>query len=445
MAERVIGIGMIGCGTVGGGVVQLLAEEAELYTRRVGARLELRRVLVRNHRKYQSVKGLDPALLTTNAETFFTTPDIDIIVEVAGGRGDVSKYVRRALSQGKHVVTANKSLLAAEGAELFTLARKHDASIAFEASCGGGIPIITALEFGLMANQITALYGILNGTCNYILTEMVQKGKSYGTALKEAQEKGYAEADPTLDVSGRDAAQKLAVLASLGFGVRATGDQVWSEGIDQLQTADIRFAGELGYTIKLLAIAERVASKKKKSSGSQLSLRVHPCFVHSDLPLAQVHGSYNALSVYGHANGHTMYYGRGAGRMPTASAIVSDLLNVASGWYPQAFARMNLWCDSHRAPTLVNPDELTSRFYLRFNALDIPGVVGKLSTTLGQAGISISSILQHEVAANQFVPLVITTHQAKQGALKKALARIEKLETIDGKPVCIRIVDMPES
>lgn len=449
---------MIGCGTVGTGVAGLLREQAEFYERRVEAKVELRRVLVRDVAKACRGAGLTQGVVTADAEQFFATPDMPIVVEVAGGAGPISAYVRRALSAGKHVVTANKSLLAAEGAELFALARKSNASIAFEASCGGGIPIITALQFGLMANRIDALYGILNGTCNYILTEMVQKGKAYATALAEAQEKGFAEADPTLDVSGRDAAQKLAVLASLAFGGKVSGDEVWSEGIDQLQIADIRFGIELGYTIKLLAIGERVSNSevqvlsskagtpnpKPETRNAKLSLRVHPCFVHAGLPLAQVHGSFNALSVYGHANGHTMYYGRGAGQMPTASAVVSDVLNVASGWYPRAFASMNLWCDSHQPVARGNPDDLESRFYLRFNALDVPGVVGRLSTALGDAGISISAIRQHEVAAGQFVPLVITTHRARQGSVMGALAKIQKLDAIEGRPVFIRIVDMPE-
>jgi homoserine dehydrogenase len=452
LAGPYIGVGMIGCGTVGSGVARLLNEQADLYARRIGAKLEMRRVLVRDAAKAARTGLISTDRITTDAEAFFATPDMPILIEVAGGCGVVSQYVRRGLTMGKHLITANKSLLAAEGGELFTLAREKKASIAFEASCGGGIPIITAIQFGLMANRIDALYGILNGTCNYILTEMVQKGKAYAVALKEAQDKGYAEADPTLDVSGRDAAQKLAVLASLAFGVHASGEQVWSEGIDQLQTMDIKFAGELGYIIKLLAIAERASCSKSDSSNSkienrnsELSLRVHPCFVHAGLPLAQVHGSFNALSVYGHANGHTMYYGRGAGEMPTASAVVSDLLNVASGWYPQAFARMNLWCDGHDVVKPVDPSELRSRFYLRFNALDVPGVVGKLSTILGDAGISISGVLQHEADAGKFVPLVITTHLARQGSLMAALERIQKSDAIEGKPVFIRIVDMPEN
>ncbi len=486
MASNAIGIGMIGCGTVGGGVVKLLREQASLYARRLGRPVEIRRVLVRDAARAASSSGLPAERITSDADAFFATPDMPIIVEVAGGRGVISRHVRRSLEAGKHVITANKALLAAEGADLFALARKHHVSIAFEAAVAGGIPVITAMQFGLMANRIDALYGILNGTCNYILTEMTRQGKSYAVALAEAQARGYAEADPTLDVSGKDAAQKLAVIASLAFGVNVHENDVWNEGIDALDLADLRFARELGYDIKLLAIAERQGSSefrvpsseleerqedesrisnlesqisnpkseirnpkskiqnpKSNPEPSRLSLRVHPSFIHADAPLAQVHGSFNALSVYGHAVGHTMSYGRGAGRMPTASAVVSDILNVAGGWYPIACERMHLQSDKHEPVATVAADDLVSRFYIRMTARDVPGVMAKVSAILGDAGISLSAISQHEANVGQLVPLVIVTHQARQGALFAALQQIEQLDVIDGKPVCIRIVDMP--
>ncbi len=429
---------MIGCGTVGGGVAQLLHQQRDLYRARLGKTLELRRVLIRNSNKPRCAE-IDPGIITTDAEAFFTTPGLDIFVEVAGGEGGISQYVRRVLEMGKHVVTANKSLLAKHGSELFALARQNKAAIGFEASCAGGIPIITALQFGLMANRIDALYGILNGTSNYILTEMTQRGKTYVQALREAQQRGFAEADPTLDVSGKDAAQKLAILASLAFGVRADDSLVWCEGIDTLRLEDIRFAAELGYDIKLLGIAERKAGQDQP-----LSLRVHPCFVHKTTQLAQVQGPFNALSIYGHATGHTMYYGRGAGQLPTASAVVSDLLNIASGWYPHAFAAMNLWCDTHQPPQLLDPDELVSRYFLRISAKDVPGTMAKVSVILGESGISLGALLQHEVRVGDFVPVVIITHSARQGSVMRALKQIERLDIIQGKPVCIRIVDLPE-
>jgi len=436
MATSSIGIGLIGCGTVGSGVVKLLLEQAELYAQRLGKRLELRRVLVREKDLHYKTEQVPPGILTTDAETFFATPDMAIVVELGGGRGPISQFVRRALAAKKNVVTANKALLAAEGPELFALARQHGVTISFEASCGGGIPCLTALEFGLMANRIDGIYSILNGTCNYILTEMSQQGKSYAAALKEAQEKGYAEADPTLDVSGKDAAAKLAVVASLAFGVQATGDQVWAEGIDKLELTDIKAAAELGYDIKLLAIAER--------RDSRISLRVHPSFISKDQLLAQVHGSFNALSIYGHATGHTMYYGRGAGMMPTASAVVSDILNVATGMYGVAFRELRIWPDQQPPVQLVPSDELQSRAYLRINAKDQPGVIAQVTSILGEAGISVSALMQHEMAADQFVPVALITHQCRQGSLLAALKKIEALPVINGKPAVIRIVDLPK-
>lgn len=434
MAESAIGVGMIGCGTVGSGVAELLRTQAQLYAKRLGRPIELRRVLVRDTAKATAAGQLSAAQVTADAQRFFATPDMPIVIEVAGGRGVISDYVRQALQAGKHVITANKSLLAAEGPELFALARKHNVSIAFEASCAGGIPCITALQFGLMANDIQGLYGILNGTCNFILTAMTREGRPYADVLAEAQQLGYAEADPTLDVSGQDAAQKLAILASLAFGVAVTGDDVPAIGIDNLDLADVRFGAELGYDIKLLGIAERDAQTGK------LSVGVQPCFVPDQEQLAQVRGAFNALSVIGHAVGHTMYYGPGAGKLPTASAVVSDLLNVASGWYPVAFDRLKLTPDTNGSAALLPAADLVSRYYLRVNALDKPGTMAKITAILGESNISLSAVLQHESAAGQFVPVVITTHDAKRGDIETAIAKIEQLDVIEGKPVTIRIV-----
>ncbi len=449
-----IGVGLIGCGTVGQGVVRLLEQQGDLYARRLGRSLVLRRVLVRDPEKSGRTDLLDRSLMTADPEAFASTADMPIVVEVAGGLVPVGSYVHEALAAGKHVVTANKSLLAARGAELFALARRHNVSIAFEASCGGGIPIVNALLFGISSNRVDAMYGILNGTCNYILTEMTRSGTPYGEALGQAQEMGFAEADPTLDVSGRDAAEKLAILTSLAFGAQTDPADVACEGIDKLELDDIRFGAELGYEIKLLGIAERGRGEAPGSGPgpgpgpvgpeSSVSMRVHPCFVPKQVPLAQVHGTFNALAVYGHALGYCMYLGRGAGQMPTASAVVADLLNVASGWYPQAFSHLTQWPDQHGPAELIASDDLVSRFYLRFSARDEPGVVARVSKVLGDAGISLGALLQHEVAAGQFVPLVIITHEAHQGALIGALAAIEKLPVIEGTPVCLRSVDMPE-
>ncbi|WP_432800154.1 homoserine dehydrogenase [Poriferisphaera sp. WC338] len=440
MSAEAIGIGMIGMGTVGGGVAELLVKEAATYGKRVGKAVELRKILVLDvaevPEKDQAI--LPNGVLTDDGEAFWNAEGIDVLIEVCGGTGVAYTFVKKALEAGKHVVTANKALLAKHGIELFGLARANGVSIGFEASCGGGIPCITAMQFGLMANQISGMYGILNGTCNYILTEMTQKGKTYSDALAEAQELGYAEADPTLDVTGGDTAHKLAIMASLAFGVQVTDDQVAHHGIDGLDLKDVQFAAELGYDIKLLGIAEQ------KEMGGGVSVSVQPCFVHVDEIIASVSGPMNAVSIVGHAVGHTMYYGAGAGRFPTASAVVSDVMNIASGWYGDAFAKMNIWTDKHEPVKLVSKEDQRSRFYLRFDALDVPGVIAKVTTYLGEKDISISAVMQHESDEGEFTPIVVTTHDARQGDLDAAIKQIEALSEIDGNVVQIRIADIPK-
>jgi homoserine dehydrogenase len=280
------------------------------------------------------------------------------------------------------------------------------------------------------------MYGIFNGTCNYILTQMTGAGQAYDEALADAQRLGYAEADPTLDVTGGDTMHKLVILASLAFGAQVAEDHVPCEGIDRLHLADIQFGIEMGYQIKLLAIAERT------SAG--LALSVGPCFVHRDEPIAQVRGSFNAMSLYGHAVGHTFYYGRGAGQMPTASAVVGDLLNLASGSFGALFAAARTWPDQQAPPDLADPDEVQTRYYMRVNALDRPGVLARVSDVLGRHDVSIAAVNQHEQNTGEFVPLVVITHDTAAGALRRAADEIAGLDVIEGQPVCIRIIDMPE-
>ena len=437
-------LGLIGFGTVGRGVAQLLDEQARLYAQRVGRPLQIDKVLVRNLDRALAATadptgphGLTPSHFTTDADTFFAT-DVDVLVEVAGGLDPVGAYVVRALESGRHVVTANKSLLAARGPELFATARRHGVSVSFEASCGGGIPCVTALTAGLMANEISGLFGILNGTCNYILTEMTQREKTYAAALAEAKVKGFAEADETLDVSGADSAQKLAILASLAFGARVAEADIPCHGIDTLDLDDVRFGAELGYDLKLIASAERWPGQP------YICLNVQPCFIARTEQLAQVHGSYNALAVVGHAVGPTLFTGHGAGGAPTASAVVSDLLNLASGAYPAAFAAMQLTPDLHGQAPLVQPPDTESRWYLRVDARDVPGVMAKLTKALGDRGISLSALLQHDAPADaDTVPVVILTHQARRGDLEAAAAEIQQLPEIFGPPVIHRILDLP--
>ncbi|MHB1158350.1 MAG: homoserine dehydrogenase [Phycisphaerales bacterium] len=437
MGHQSIGIGLVGCGVVGSGVVKLLVEQAALYHARLGKSLELRAVLCRREDIGERTAQVPTGKLVHDVDAFFKQiVDCDIIIELAGGKTFALDIVRHALTMGKHVVTANKALLASHGAELFALARKHKVAIAYEASCAGGIPLITAMQFNLASNQINALYGILNGTCNYILTQMTEQGKDYATALQEAQQQGFAEADPTLDVTGGDTSHKLAILASMAFGVTVIDRDIPCSGIDTLKLDDIHFADELGYRIKLLAIGER--------TDAGLSLSVAPCFVHANQQLANVGGPFNAVSIFGHAVGHTLFYGRGAGQMPTASAVVGDLLNLACGSYERAFHQLAIWPDQGKPLNKLSDDQQMTRYYLRLNALDVPGVVAQFAGALGEEGISLAAVMQHEVNAGGFVPVVVVTHQTSVGAMRRAADRIAALDCISGRPVCIRIVDMPQ-
>jgi homoserine dehydrogenase len=434
MTDNPIGISLLGCGVVGSGVVRILAEQRELLERRTGLRFDLRHVVVRDPGAYAAKHPGLPYSADANAA--IDDPRVSVVIETVGGTTAAAGYVERALRLGKPVVTANKSLLAARGPELFGLARKHDACIAFEASCGGGVPIIDAISRGLVANRIDALVGILNGTCNVILTRMTRNRWTYEQALAEAQKLGFAEADPSLDVSGRDTAQKLALLAGLAFNVRVTESDIHVEGIEQLQPVDIAFADELGYVIKLLAITHR--------DGDRLGLRVHPTLVHKADVLAEVSGGFNAISLYGHALGHTLFYGRGAGQMPTASAVVADLVSVAMGTTPLMFKRLRIYPDVVPPAAIVPMAETRARYYLRLSCRDEPGVMGQVSQILGRHGISLSAILQRETEDGQFVPVVITTHEANEGAMRDSLRAIDRLPTVVPPTVCLRIIDQPK-
>ena len=434
MTDQPVGVCLLGCGVVGAGVVRILAEQRELLERRTGLRFDLRHVVVRDPRAHAAKHPGLPYSADANAA--IDDPKVSVVIETVGGTTAAAGYIERALRLGKPVVTANKSLLAARGPELFALARKHDACIAFEASCGGGIPIIDAISRGLVGNRIDALVGILNGTCNVILTRMTRNRWTYEHALAEAQKLGFAEADPSLDVSGRDTAQKLALLAGLAFNVRVAESDIHVEGIEQLQPVDIAFADELGYVIKLLAIAHR--------DGNRLGLRVHPTLVHKADVLAEVSGGFNAISIYGHALGHTLFYGRGAGQMPTASAVVADLVSVSMGTTPLMFRRLRIYPDVVPPGTIVPMAETRARYYLRLSCRDEPGVMGQVSQILGQHGISLSAILQRETEDGQFVPVVITTHEANEGAMRDSLRVIDQLPTVVPPTVCLRIIDQPK-
>jgi homoserine dehydrogenase len=435
MADKKIGVCLLGCGIVGGGVQKILREQRELLRQRTGVDFELVHVAVKDREAYPQDHAHLP--MTTDAAAAIDDPRTNVVIELIGGTGIAGTFIERALKLGKPVVTANKSLLAARGTELFGLARKNNTCIAFEASCGGGIPIIGALVQGLIANDVQALLGIVNGTCNFILTQMTKNGWSYQQALAEAQKQGFAEANPTLDVSGRDAAQKLAILGGLAFNARIAESDISVEGIDKLEAIDIGFARELGYVIKLLAIAQ-------SAGDGRISLRVHPTLVHNADMLAEVSGSFNAISFYGHALGHALFYGRGAGQMPTASAVVSDLVAIALGTIPLAFKQLRILPDLVEPAKVLPIEDLVSRYYLRLVAKDAPGVLADVTDALGRHNISLSAVLQHENNDGQAVPVVITTHKAREGEMRAALKEIDALPTVTPPSMCLRIIDQPK-
>jgi homoserine dehydrogenase len=362
-------------------------------------------------------------------------PEVEVVVEVMGGTEPTLQVVLDALAAGKDVVTANKALLAEHGPEVFAQARKWGRSVAFEGSVAGGIPIVQALGVALAANQVQSLAAIVNGTCNYILTAMTREGLAYETALRQAQELGYAEADPTLDVDGTDTAHKLAILAQLAFGAGVTTAQIPRSGIDRLQLADIRYTAELGYTVKLLALA--------KLSDAGLELRVAPALVKHGTPLADVSGPYNAIRVVGDAVGDTLFYGRGAGMMPTASAVVGDLIDVVVGRAARTFRALHLWPEAAPPWRLTPASEARSRYYLRFTVADRPGVLAALAQILGAHAVSIASLIQHDpgddAPPDSPVPLVIMTHMATESAVTAALAEIDRLDVVHAPSVCLGV------
>ncbi|MGH7175841.1 MAG: homoserine dehydrogenase [Tepidisphaeraceae bacterium] len=430
-----IGITLLGCGVVGKGVIRIINEQRELIHRRTGIMFDLRHVVVRDLAKHSASSAILP--LTTDAVKAIDDPRVGIVVEVMGGVEESAHYIMRALNNGTPVVTANKSLLAACGPGLFELARENDTCIAFEASCAAGIPIIDALTRGLAANRIDAVVGIVNGTCNAILTRMTNDGWSYEQALAEAQRAGFAEADPAMDVSGRDAAQKLAILASLAFGARIAEANIHVEGIEGVQQLDIGYARGLGYVVKLLAIGRRDAA-------GRVTLHVHPTLVHRDDVLAEVNGPFNAISVYGSAIGHALFYGRGAGALPTASAVVSDMIGVAMGTTPLAFRNLQVFPDTLGPVDVLPFEQLETRYYLRLMARDVPGVLAEIADRLGRNGISLSAVVQRESNRGEHVPVVITTHTAREGSMRQALREIDQLKTIQPPTVCLRILDQVE-
>ncbi len=426
---KTINVGVLGMGTVGSGVVKLLQDHAALLDRRVGGRLRIRRIAETAPPRI----AVDPKLLTKDAMEVITDPQVDIVVELIGGTTLARTLCLEAVNKGKHLVTANKALLAEHGLEIYQAAAAKRVDLGFEASVCGAIPIIRSVREGLVANHIQSIMGIVNGTTNYILTKMTETGQVFGEVLAEAQAKGYAEADPTLDVGGLDAAHKLQILASLAYNAYIRFSDIYIEGIQGIEATDIAFARELGYRIKLLAIAKEVSG--------ELEVRVHPTMIPEGHLLASVGGVYNAVHIRGDSAGSLMFSGRGAGQMPTASSVVADIVEIAHNIIFHRPSRVSLLPTGTMGEGLsLKPvDRVRCRYYLRVMALDKPGVLSTVSGVLGDHQISIASVIQKGRAEEAAVPVVMLTHEAMEGDMQKALERINHLDVVAQKTVCIRV------
>jgi homoserine dehydrogenase len=425
-----INVGIVGFGTVGTGTARILVGNRALLKERTGIDINLKRIADVDIRRDRGLR-LPKGVLTANADALIDDPDIRIIVELVGGTTFARELILRALRRGKHVVTANKALLATHGREIFNVAEKANVEIGFEASVGGGIPIIKVVREGLVANRIKAVYGIINGTSNYILTKMTDEGVEFAEVLKEAQRLGYAEADPTYDVEGIDSAHKLAILASLAYGSRFSLRDVYTEGISWISPMDIGFARELGYKLKLLAIA--------KEADGRVELRVHPTMVPEEYLISKVDGVFNAVYVEGDAVGSTLYYGRGAGDMPTGSAVVSDIVDIARNIVYNSTGRVPAMAKTLAKRSLLRMDDVQSMYYFRFSAIDKPGVLSKISGILGKNNISIVSVIQKGRREGKAVPLVVLTHRAREKDVVRAVRAINRLSIVAGRTIIIRV------
>jgi homoserine dehydrogenase len=428
---RPLGVGLLGLGTVGSGVARVLTTKSAALERRIGRPVEIRKVLVRDPSRPRDLVTSTP--LVSDAAQILDDPSVDVIIEVLGGEEPARTLILQAIERGKHVVTANKEVMAKHGPAILSAAAARGVSVAYEASVGGGIPLIGPFQLDLAANDITSVVGIVNGTTNYILTRMTESGASFDDALREAQELGYAEPDPTNDVEAWDAAYKLAILASLAFSTPVMPDQVWREGITRVAQRDILYAAELGYRIKLLAIARLV--------DGQVEARVHPALVHQGSMLASVDGSFNAVQIEGDLIGTALFYGRGAGSEPTSSAVVADLIalgtSVARGATPDREVRQTV--------TLRPMRQLQTRYFLRLLTLDRPGVMAAIATVLGDRGISIASVVQKEsVVLGEDVPgaeIVLTTHLASEAAVQEAITIVAQMPVVNSLGSLLRVYE----
>jgi len=428
-----VNLGMIGGGTVGSGVFHALQLNGGLMASRLGVKVAIRKIAVKAFDEPRPYP-IPRALMTTNWQEVVNDPEIHIIIELVGGTGIAKTMVLAALARGKTVVTANKALLSAHGPELFAAAAKHGVNLYYEASVCGGIPIIKALREGFVANRFSAIYGIVNGTCNYILTRMKQEGADFADVLAEAQKQGYAETPPDLDIDGFDAQHKTGILASLAHGFWVDHHKIHTEGIRAVSRIDMQFAQQLGYTIKLLGIVKPAAVKKP---GVQVS--VYPALIPGSHVLANVNHVFNAVFVRGDIVGDTLFYGRGAGKDATASAVLSDVADAALDLKQGAKMRALPFVAHAKNGRVVPMDEIVSRYYVRFSVVDKPGVLAKISAIFAAAKIGISSVIQPEGHEGESVPLIFMIHDAPNAAMRQALAKIAKLPVVKGKPVMIRV------
>jgi homoserine dehydrogenase len=432
---KTVNVGLIGAGTVGCGVIKVLTENSELIEKRSGVRIQLKKIADIDIKRKRPVQ-IPESLLTTNAWEIIEDTDIPIVIELVGGTTVAKDFVLGAIERGKHVVTANKALLALYGKEIFLAASKREVDVGFEASVGGGIPIIRAIREGYVANNILSIYGIINGTSNYILSKMTEEGREFNEVLRQAQAEGYAEADPSLDIDGVDAAHKLSILVMLSFGIFLDFSRIHVEGIRNITPLDISFANEFGYRIKLLAIA--------KSREGRIEARVHPTLVRKETPLADVSGVFNAIHVTGDAVGPTMLYGMGAGMMPTASAVVSDVVEIAKNiTLGNSHSSLPRFYGGDISSSPIPMSEITTKYYLRFQVEDRPGVLAQIAGSLGKNNISIESVIQKgRKLEGGDVPVVIMTHEAREKDLLSALDEIDRFPVVKAKSVFIRIEEL---
>ena len=437
-----VNLGIVGGGTVGGGVFQAIQRNGALISSRLGVKLHIAKMAVRDVHKPRPVK-IPPALLTTDWLSVVNDPQINLVVELMGGTTTAREVALSALKRGKPVVTANKALLAAHGEELFEAAQSYGTNLYYEASVAGGIPIIKVLREGLIGNRITRLYGIVNGTCNYILTQMKLEKADFAEVLAEAQRLGYAEAEPSLDVDGHDAAHKIGILASLAHGFWVGPKQIYVEGIRHVSRLDIRFAGELGYTIKLLGIVkkvERMGGRKRPPNGcAPIQVSVYPTLVPNLHVLASVNDVFNAIYVRGDVVGDTLYYGRGAGQDATASAVLGDLADAALDLKCGTKSRIRPFVPHEREGAVLPIDDVVARYYVRLSVIDKPGTLARIAAIFGHSKIGISSVIQPEGHEGESVPLILMIHDASNAAITKALTRIGSLPVVKAPPVMIRV------